>query len=284
MHYRLSVFARAILLLACGSVAACSSDGQRDAPLRIGLNVWPGYEFLYLASEKGFFREAGVEVRLIEFSSLSDARRSYERGQLDGLACTIAELVQAAQQSSRAPRAVLVADYSVGGDVLLAKEGIDSMSALRGKRIGLELGSVGVYMLARALESADMSIEDVEVVPMDQLSMGRAMVEGELDAVVTYPPASLKLQAQAPLKKLFSSAQIPGEVLDIVAVEGDVIDRRPAEVAALARAYFRAVEYAAQHPAEAYALMGAREGLSGEEFAAALADGIVLVPEAEQSK
>ena len=84
-------------LLVCGlallalSLGSCSTERAHPTPLRIGINAWPGYEFLYLAQEKGFFREAGVEVQLIEFNSLSDVRRSFERNQIDGFAGTMVE-------------------------------------------------------------------------------------------------------------------------------------------------------------------------------------------------
>ncbi len=47
--------------------------------LRVGLNPWPGYEVLFIAEHVDYFRDEGVAVRLIEFTSLSDCRRAYER-------------------------------------------------------------------------------------------------------------------------------------------------------------------------------------------------------------
>ena len=62
-----------ILSLGIAAVTGCSPEPK--AELRVGINAWPGYEFLYLAQEKGFYRDEGVAVRIIEFNSLRCAPR-----------------------------------------------------------------------------------------------------------------------------------------------------------------------------------------------------------------
>ncbi|MCX6921662.1 MAG: ABC transporter substrate-binding protein, partial [Verrucomicrobia bacterium] len=119
----------------------------------------------------------------MEFNSLSDARRAYERGQVNTLASTVIEVLQARDNSSRSPQIVQVVDYSNGADVILARPGLTNGASLRGARIGLELASLGVYVLARGLERSGLSLADFKTMPMDQLSMGDAVRKGELDAV-----------------------------------------------------------------------------------------------------
>lgn len=256
---------------------------EKPAPLRVGINPWPGYEFLYLAQEQGFFRDEGLEVRLLEFSSLSDARRAYERGQLDATCTTVTDVLQSRDSSPRSPQIVQIVDYSSGGDVVLARPGITDAAGLRGARIGVELASLGVYVLARGLEKSGLSLADVTPVSMNQLSMADAFRAGKIDAIVTYPPTSTLLVRDAKASTVFSSREIPGEVLDVIAVEAEVARQRPGDVTKLLRAFHRAREYAQQSPGPAHRIMAAREGLTPEEFAAALTDGVRLVSEAEQA-
>lgn len=278
MKPTLPVLAAALLL---GLLTACTKN--ESAPLRVGINAWPGYEFLYLAQEKGFYREAGVDVRLVEFASLSDCRRAYERGQIDAMGSTVIEVLQARDQSARSPQIVQIVDYSDGADVILAQPRITTGSGLRGARIGVELASLGVYLLARGLETSGLNLADVKTVSMDQTSMEEAFRNGELDAVVTYPPFSIKLLHESKARPVFSSSQISGEVLDVIAVEADVIARRPDDVARLLQAYNRAVEYAGQHQEEAHRIMAARERITPAEFKEALTDGIKIVAATEQA-
>ena len=252
----------------------CSREAQS---LSIGINAWPGYEFLYLAQEKGYYEEEGLEVRLVEFDSLSDCRRSFERGQIDGMGCSLVEVIQARDQSRMEPQVVRVVDYSNGADVILAKEEITKGEELRGARIGVELASLGIYVLAQALTAYGISLVDVTLVSMNQATMEEAFRLGELDAVVTYPPSSISLLRDLPVNQVFSTKEIPGEVVDVIAIERQVVETKPHAVAKLLRAYEKALDYAQQDPEDAYRIMAARERISPEEFASALTDGIKLV-------
>lgn len=193
------------------------------------------------------------------------------------------EVLQVREHTPRSPQIVQVVDYSDGADMILARPGISSVAGLRGARVGVELASLGVYMLARALEQAGLSLADVEQVSMDRSTMQDSLARGNLDAVVTYPPTSVQLRRDGKAIASFSSADIPGEVIDVVAVERDVNEHRSRDTAALLRAYHRAVAYAARHPEEAEIIMAEREGISPAEFREALTRGIRLVSEADQA-
>lgn len=273
-----------VILVVAATWAAAWLMTPALPPLRIGINAWPGYEFLYLAQEKGFYRDAGVDVRLVEFNSLADARRAYERGQIDGLGATVIEVMQAREQPGRDLQVVAVIDYSDGADVVLARPEFTAPATLRGARIGVELGSLGVYVLVRALEHQQLSLADIKMVSLDPSAMEHAFVSGELDAVVTYPPFSLSLLKDGKAKPIFTSALIPGEVVDVIAIDESVALTRTDQVTRLLGAFQRAAAFTTTDAAEAHRIMAAREGISQAEFAAILSDGIRLVGVARQAE
>lgn len=280
---RTSLPRRFSLLVAVAALSltfGCSPE--ESTSFRVGINPWPGYEFLYLAQEKGFFLEEGLEVRVVEFSSLSDTRRAYERGQINALGATVVEVLQIRDNCSRSPQIVQVVDYSNGADVILARPGITNGASLRGSRIGLELESLGVYVLARGLAQSGLSLADVQMASRDQLSMEDRFRSGRLDAIVTYPPTSTKLLRDTKANTIFSSAQIPGEVIDVIAVEADINTLRHGDVVKFLSAYHRAAAYTQQNPADAYRIMAEREGLTPEEFRAVLTGGIQLLTDSDQ--
>ncbi len=245
-------------------------------PVKIGINLWPGYEFLYLAEKKGFFQEAGVNIKLVQMSSLSDSQRAYINGRIDGQASTIIEAVQSAQLSDRPPKIALITDYSNGGDLIVASADITAITDLRGRRVGCEVGALGIYLLNRALILAGMNIEDVEIVNVGQLEGESALLAGEIDAFVTYPPTSVSILQHRRFTTIFSSAQIPFEIVDTVSISAAVIDRRPELVRGLHTAWQKALTYSANNPDEAYQLMAEHEGIGVEEFKAVLSDLVIL--------
>src|SRR5437870_9350338 len=137
--------------------------GGNVPPLRIGINAWPANEFLFLAQEKGFFAAQGVDVRLIEYGSLGDVRRAFDRGQIDGMSGTLVELLQSRDATRRAPRAFMVTDLSNGSDMILARGSIAAVSGLAGKRVAAEPESVGMFGLARGLARVGMAVVSVGV-------------------------------------------------------------------------------------------------------------------------
>ena len=285
---RFRIFFPHLVMAALAVLLAAAIAGQGCAknpgdPLRIGINMWPGFEPIYLAQEKGFFREAGVEVRLVEFGSLSESRRAYEGGKLDGMAGTIIEVLMARDVAARDLRIFRIVDFSSGADRIVAGSGIRSMADLRGKRVGLELASLGIYILARALETEGMTLADVKPVSRSQRAMCDALLAGELDAVVTYPPESARVLRDARFREVFSSRQIPGEVVDVLSLDGAILRHRPGQVAAFNKALDRAMDYLKQHPDEACRIMGEREDVPGPEFERLLGEGITLVPPGEQA-
>src|SRR5439155_8940706 len=86
-RYGYAVWAFGVVVL-----AACSRG--RPVPLRIGMSSWPGNEFLFLAAAKGLFSAEGVEVRLIESTSLGDVLSGFDRSEFDGVTGTLAEVLE----------------------------------------------------------------------------------------------------------------------------------------------------------------------------------------------
>lgn len=274
----------AALLALLASVLALCGCGANERPLRIGLNAWPGYEFLFLAEVQGYYKRRGVDVRLVEFGSLSDARVALERGQIDGLGTTVVEVLMARAHRKGAAQIVRVVDYSDGADVIIARRELEHVNQLRGRRVGVELGSLGVYVLSAALMRHGLTLSDVTTVSQDQATMVAALERGSIDAIVTYPPESLRALRLEAARQVFSTAEIPGEVVDVLAFREEVLRQRPADVDRVLAAFDDALELFGTHQQLAARIMAAREGLSPEEFTKALTEGMHLVGSERQAE
>jgi NitT/TauT family transport system substrate-binding protein len=268
------------LALACGALGGCG--GREHRALRVGMNAEPGYEFAHLAESRGFFDREHVTVDLVQFESMSDSRRAFERGQLDGYFGTVYEVLQARANSDRLPRIVRVLDSSQGFDVVLARPDVANIAGLRGRTVAVEPGSLNIYLLSRALERRGMELGALRMVGMDTNDMPAALQRGTVDAAVSYPPVSTSIVSAGWARPIFSSAEIPGEVIDVLAFDEQVLASRGAEVAAFARAYDGAVAWMAGHREEACRIMAARERVSPAEFRASLDQGVELVSPSQQ--
>lgn len=250
--------------LAAFALTACSEAPSQ--PLRVGIDPWPGFAPLFLAADQGFFAEEGVDVELVELSSLADVRRAFERGQTDGMASSLVEVLDADRNSERAPVIALMADYSNGADVILAKRDITNVAALKGQRIGLEPSSLNRFILARALAQGGLSMADVEIVSLPQAGLKEAVEVGLVDAVVTYPPISTNIKQTGLMAQIFTSADIPGEVSDVVSFDRETALRRSADIDALVRAWGRAIDAIAENPKESYQVIARYIGMNVDDL------------------
>ena len=233
-------------------------------PVRVGANVWPGYEPLYLARSLGFF--SPDDIRLVEFPSASEVIRAFRNGQLDAAALTLDEAL-VLRQSSIPIKIILVMDVSDGGDVILAKPEIKDFSGLKGKRVAVESTALGAYVLSRALEIHGMALSGVQVVRMDVDTHERAYMDGRVDAVITFEPVRTRLLNKG-AREIFSSKQLPGEIVDVLVIK-DSPDSLPQEkLRALIRGWFAAVDRIRTHPEESARTMARRLGIGEKEVLA----------------
>jgi NitT/TauT family transport system substrate-binding protein len=96
-----------------------------------------------------------------------------------------------------------------------------------------------------------------------------AFEKGLVDGAVTFDPYRAQL-LRAGAKTLFDSTQIPGEIVDLVAVRASVLEQQPKAVQALLGGWFKAIDYLQREPSDAARRMGIRQQTSGEQFLAAL--------------
>lgn len=259
------MFKRILALLI--SVAAAlpiltGCERESAAPLRIGTNVWIGSEPLYLARELGALDSRAV--RLVEYPSASEVLRAFRNQALDGMVISLDEVLALAADGLQ-PRIVLVVDVSHGADVVLGRAGLGSIRELAGKRIAVESGALGAYVLSRALTLNEMDPRDVQIVHLESNEHPRAFEEGSVDAAVSFDPfRSQMLRAGA--VTLFDSTQIPGEIVDLLVVRRDVLERSPHQVEAMLKGWFQAIDYLERRPEDAASRMGVRHQTDGPQF------------------
>lgn len=234
-----------ILLSAC-------ADQPEWPTIRVGTNPWPGYALAHLAQDLGYFAQQGIQVQIKDFTSLADSRRAFEQGWIDIFGATPVEILLSAQKSQRHPLAFYVVDWSQGADVLIARAPRKNMQDLRHQRIGVEAAALDIFVLHLALQTANMQIEDIQLVPLNQGEILQAWAQNQVDAVVSYPPVSLQLQNTfKDTYQVFSSAQTPKKIVDLWVTHQEMAQTSPQQLAAFVRALTQATEYIHTHPQQA---------------------------------
>ena len=260
--------ARTVVATLCAialvSMAGCMREPE--TALRIGTNVWIGSEPLYLARELGKLDPSVVQ--LVEYPSASDVLRAYRNQALDGMVISLDELYVLAADGFK-PRIIVVVDVSHGADVVVGRPGMRTMQDLKGKAVAVESSALGAFVLSRALAKNGMQASDVNVVHLESNEQPKAYEKGLVDGAVTFDPFRAQF-IKAGASTLFDSTQIPGEIVDVVAVSADMFQKKPKAIRALLTGWFGALDYLKKDPNDAARRMGIRQQRSGEEFLAGL--------------
>ena len=254
-----------IVLLAIVALSSCKKEA---APLKIGYSDWPGWVAWQIAIDKGWFKEEGVNVEFswFEYAASMDA---FSAGQLDAVTITNGDALVIGAAGA-ANQMILVSDYSNGNDMIVAAPGIDSIKDLKGKKVGIEIGFVEHLLLVKALESAGLKDTDVELVNVATHQTAQTLASGEVAAIGAWQPNSGEaLKAVVGSKPIYTSANVPGLIYDVLTVSPTSLSTRREDWAKVVKVWYRVYEFLKDpaNEAEALKIMSSRAGVSPQEYA-----------------
>lgn len=272
---RVWLCARWIAVVCVFLLAACGKEVV--PPLRIASSPWPGYEPLYLAREIGYLPPD--KANIYELPSSDITLESFRNHSADMATLTLDEAMDLMQGGIKF-RILMVLDTSNGADAVMASPKVKTLSELKGKRIVIENIPLGVYMLSRTLDAANLKRSDVTVIPGAESRHEEMYRQGKADAFITFEPFKTAL-ADLGAHMIFDSSRIPNEVFDLMLVHEDVYQQRREEVCNVARQWFRTLAYMKQSPNEADASISQRLGTTPMAYRAMV--GGILQPTLQEN-
>lgn len=262
---RKSTFGLALgLALSLGAAAAQPSAAD---PLKIGYSDWPGYVAWQVAIEKGWLKDAGVDAdfQWFDYGASMDA---FSAGKIDAdLVVNGDALVMGAGGGKNI--AILLTDYSKGADMIVGKPGINSLKDLKGQKVGIEIGLVEHLLLMNGLQKAGMSESDVTLVNTPTNDTPQVLASGEVAAIGAWQPNSGQAMKAVPgAKPIYTSADEPGLIYDVLAVNPEILHSRQADWVKLFPVWQKTVAYINDPKTQddAIKIMAARSGVSPEDY------------------
>lgn len=248
-----------ILLVSCSGAATPETV---STPLRVAYTDKPGDYVLILAKELGFFDQHHVEVLPVKYSDFSEAYPELSTGLIDGLNIAPIDLLPIIRSND--VRILLVTDGSNGSDQIVASAEITDIASLRGRRIGVSFGTFGEYLVAQMLASAGLSLADVTLVNISPDNVPYS-IPNLIDAGHTWNPhtaAALRLGQ----KVIFTSAQTPGLLLDVLAMRLETITNRPQDVRNFITAWLEAAQWWHDNPDQGNSIIATYIGADPANF------------------
>jgi len=219
-----------VLLTGCGGKATeTAAAASADAPqtVKISLFSWPGYAFWFIAKEKNLVPELNLEIAIIEDPYESFAQMA--AGQLDVTSSTV-EYGPIAAEKGVPVKLVTYTNPSYGTDKIILGPGINS------------------------------AFDQVKYTNLIMDDAVAAMVSGKVAAGEFWEPFGGKVLTSLPGSKVAATSKDPyfkktALLGDGMYMSGAFLENKPELAKLTLKAYFLAVKYWKENPAEANAIM-----------------------------
>ncbi|HWU83945.1 MAG TPA: ABC transporter substrate-binding protein [Rhodocyclaceae bacterium] len=258
---------KAIFPAAFTALAAVAFNANAASPLKIGYSDWPGWTAWQVAIEKGWFKEAGVDVKFdwFDYSASMDA---FAAGKLDAVSMTNGDALVTGSGGGKST-IVMINDFSNGNDQIVAKPGIKSIKDLKGKKVAVEVGLVDHLLLVNALKKAGLKESDVTLVNAKTNELPQVFTAPDIAAIgVWQPVAGEAIKAVPGAKAIYTSADEPGLIYDVLAVNPASAKSRKADWEKVVKVWGKVVAYIKDPKthADAVKIMAARSGVTPAEY------------------
>jgi NitT/TauT family transport system substrate-binding protein len=251
------------------AAAPSASPTPSGSGLKIAYSDWPGWVAWEIAIQKGWFKEAGVDVEFKWFDYVP-SMEAFSAGKVDAVCMTNGDALVTGATGGKSV-SIIVNDYSDGNDMIVAKPGIANVAALKGKTIGVEVGFVDHLLLLHALKAANLKESDVKLKNVKTDETPQALKSGDVDAVGAWQPSSGAALKEVPgSKAIFTSHDVPGLIYDMLAVNPKSLAERRADWLKIAKVWDRVAKFVndEKNLDEAAKIMSARVGLTPDQYKA----------------
>jgi NitT/TauT family transport system substrate-binding protein len=260
-----------IALMACALMAASCAPSSKEAAaprteFSIGWSIYAGWMPWPYAQQAGIVKKwadkYGIKINVVQVNDYVESVNQYTAGKLDGVTVANMDALTIPAAGGKDTSAIIVGDYSNGNDGIMLKGG-DTLKAIKGRQVYLAELSVSHYLLARGLNSVGMKLTDVKTVNTSDADIVGAFTTPAVTAAVSWNPQLSVMKGTPGAKEVFSSADIPGEILDLLVVDTATLKANPNLGKALAGIWYETTALMQRQDAQGKAARAAMAKLAG---------------------
>ncbi|MEL6337968.1 MAG: putative urea ABC transporter substrate-binding protein [Pseudomonadota bacterium] len=233
--------AAAAAILALGLAAPAAA--QEKTEFRVAWSIYVGWMPWGYLEDSGIMDKwadkYGIDVEIVQINDYIESINQYTAGAFDGVSATNMDTLSIPSGGGVDTTALIVGDFSNGNDGVIIKGGDNDLEDLEGAKVNLVELSVSHYLLARGLDSVGLSEGDLEgVVNTSDADMIAAYQTNDVQVVVTWNPLLSSIMEDRDANLVFTSADIPGEIIDLMVVNTEVLEANPSFGKAMAGAWY----------------------------------------------
>ncbi|MGH8779484.1 putative urea ABC transporter substrate-binding protein [Paraburkholderia sp.] len=268
---KLRLFAAAVVLSVLSLSVSTPSFAAGRKDFKVCWTIYAGWMPWGYAKTQGIVskwaKKYGISIDVVQLNDYIESINQYTAGKFDGCAMTNMDALTIPATGGVDTTALIVSDYSNGNDGVLIKGNGKKLTDLKGQSINLVELSVSHYLLARGLETVGMSERDIKVVNTSDADISAAFATPSVHNAVTWNPMLAQLKAGPNVTEVFDSSRVPGEIMDMMAVNTKTLQDNPALGKALTGAWFEMMQLMHGDSADSRAALTSMAKASGTDLA-----------------
>jgi len=263
---RIALMAFALLAASCSPSSNKASEPRKE--FSIGWSIYAGWMPWPYAQQAGIVKKwadkYGLKINIVQVNDYVESVNQYTAGKLDGVTVANMDALTIPAAGGKDTSAIIVGDYSNGNDGIMLK-GADTLKSIKGRQVYLVELSVSHYLLARGLGSVGMTMTDVKTVNTADADIVGAFATPDVTAAVAWNPQLSVMKGTPGAKEVFSSADIPGEILDLLVVDTATLKANPNLGKALTGIWYETTALMQRQDAQGKAARAAMAKLAGSK-------------------
>ncbi len=251
---------------AAGTSAQSTEQGtSADKNIVVKYGYQPGHSQVVIADKKGFFKEEfekdNITFQFSKFQSGPALITSLTAGELDfGQTGDIPALSARANNVDIKIVGKYISSDQVNSLLVTKNSGIKTIAELKGKKVGVTIGSTCHQLLYIYLESAGLKPADIQQVNLMPGDIVSSLVSGNVDAAVTWEPYASMTLAKGVTDKLADGVGYKKEV-DVIIANNPFLQQHPDVTARILKVLDKAGKWVAQNQEEALKIVGTDAGV-----------------------
>lgn len=245
---RRTVAVALVLAFTLGLVLGCSRKAEspkEDPKLKIGLLPIVDALPFWVAEQKGYFTQMGINVELVPFTAAVERDAAIQAGGIDGYVGDLlaAVLLKNGGIDIRIASVGLGATPEEGRFAILAApgSGIESPEQLKGVEVAVSQNSIIEYINEQLLLAAGLKPEEIKVISVPKIPVRFEMLmKGQIKAA-TLPDPLAKLAEVQGAKLILDDTKGANLSQTVILFRQDTIAAKPETIRKLFRAYSMAV-------------------------------------------
>jgi NitT/TauT family transport system substrate-binding protein len=259
------------VLAAFASTASHSAAAAEKTEFKVAWSIYVGWMPWDYAGQSGILKKwadkYGIKIELTQINDYVESINQYTAGQYDACVMTNMDALTIPAAGGVDSTALIVGDYSNGNDGIVLKGTGKKLADIKGQNVNLVELSVSHYLLARALDTVGLAERDIKVVNTSDADMVGAFAASSVTAVVTWKPLLSEITAVPKTTLVFDSSKTPGEILDLMIVNSEVLKSNPKLGKALVGAWYETMALMQGKDARSTAALESMAKASGTDLA-----------------